>query len=190
MTLQPAPSAPAPTAVELLTLDGCRLVIGRYPAFAYNGEGGGGRSELSRSHEGDRQPLRFEPSGLRIPPLDRRRARFLGLPLPPGVAVTIEPVRLEGWLNRSTGHLQLHFQSRFQLRLGPRYRAPDLWIDTQLSTEAVVGRRHRACGQPLAADGTAVLVGVAGVASSGETWLDRFLGLPDEALAVLRCQVR
>jgi hypothetical protein len=30
---------------------------------------------------------------------------------------------------------------------------------------------------------------VATVAPSGETWLDRFLGLPDEALAVLRCQL-
>jgi hypothetical protein len=185
MTLQPVTSV-----VELLTLDGCRLAIGRYPAFAYNGEGGRGRSELGQSAAGERQMLQFEPSGLRIPPLDRRSARFLGLPLPPDVAVTIEPLRLEGWLSRSTGVVQLRFQSRFQLRLGPRYRAPDLWIDTQLSTEPVVGRRHRASGQPLAADGTAVLVGVAGVAPSGETWLDRFLGLPDEALAVLRCQFR
>lgn len=181
---------PLPTALELLTLEGCRLVIGRYPAFAYNGRGGGGRSEPSAAPVCHQQMLRFQVSRLRIPPLDGRSARFLGLPLPPGVAVAIQPVQLEGWLDRSAGTVQLRFQARFQLRLGPRYRAPDLWIDTQLSTGPVVGRRHRAHGQALAADGTAVLVGVADVAPSGEGWLDRVLGLPDEALAVLRCQLR
>jgi hypothetical protein len=34
-----------------------------------------------------------------------------------------------------------------------------------------------------------VLVGIATVAPSGEGWVDRFLQLPDEALAVLRCQL-
>jgi hypothetical protein len=34
-----------------------------------------------------------------------------------------------------------------------------------------------------------VLVGVAVVEPTGEAWLDRFLGLPDEALAVLRCRL-
>jgi hypothetical protein len=32
------------------------------------------------------------------------------------------------------------------------------------------------------------LVGVATIAPSGDPWLDRFLGLPDEALALLRCR--
>ena len=34
-----------------------------------------------------------------------------------------------------------------------------------------------------------MLVGVAQVKPCGEGWLDRFLGLPDEALAVLECQL-
>jgi hypothetical protein len=42
-------------------------------------------------------------------------------------------------------------------------------------------------GQPLGDDGGALLVGVAMVPPSGEPWLDHFLGLPDEALAMLRC---
>jgi hypothetical protein len=32
-------------------------------------------------------------------------------------------------------------------------------------------------------------VGVAKVPRCGAPWLDRFLGLPDEALAVLRCRL-
>jgi hypothetical protein len=34
-----------------------------------------------------------------------------------------------------------------------------------------------------------VLVGLAPIQPSGAGWLDRFLGLPDEALALLRCTV-
>jgi hypothetical protein len=44
-------------------------------------------------------------------------------------------------------------------------------------------------GVPLDQDGRGVLVGVAVVEPTGEGWLDRFLGLPDEALAVLRCRL-
>jgi len=35
-----------------------------------------------------------------------------------------------------------------------------------------------------------VLVGIATVEPTGEGWVDRFLGLPDEALAVLPCQLQ
>ena len=38
-------------------------------------------------------------------------------------------------------------------------------------------------------DGGALLVGVAMVPPSGDPWLDHFLGLPDEALAMLRCSM-
>ena len=41
---------------------------------------------------------------------------------------------------------------------------------------------------PLDGTGLAQLVGVATIAPSGDPWLDRFLGLPDEALALLRCR--
>jgi hypothetical protein len=34
-----------------------------------------------------------------------------------------------------------------------------------------------------------MLVGTALIEPTGEAWFDRFLGLPDEALAVLECQL-
>ena len=67
-------------------------------------------------------------------------------------------MRLEGNLNASSGAVHLHFRARFFFRVGRLYRAP------------------------------ALLVGVAQVPPSGEGWVDRFLGLPDEALALLRCR--
>jgi hypothetical protein len=44
-------------------------------------------------------------------------------------------------------------------------------------------------GTPLDGEGRGVLVGIATVPPTGEAWLDRFLQLPDEALAVLRCRL-
>ena len=70
-----------------------------------------------------------------------------------------------------------------------RSRAPDLLVSTLLTTAAVRGSRHQAVGQPLDDQGRGRLVGVATVVPTGEVWLDRFLGLPDEALAVLRCRL-
>lgn len=175
--------------LELITLEGCSLAIGRYPRFAYNARGGGGIARQLAGSSGDKH-LAFDPARLRIPALDWRSGRLLGLPLPPGVAVAIHPERLDGEMDSLTGRLRLRFQARFQLRLWPRYRAPDLWIDTELTTGSVRGQRHQATGQPLSASGGAVLVGLAPVAPSGEAWLDQCLGLPDEALAVLRCQLQ
>ena len=86
--------------------------------------------------------------------------------------------------------MQLRFRARFRFRIAGLYRAPDLLIDTLLSTGSAHGHRHRAVGQPMDADGTALLVGVASVPPCGDPWLDRLLGLPDEALAMLRCNFK
>jgi hypothetical protein len=134
------------------------------------------------------QPLHFDPAGLVIPSLSWRTGRFLGLPLPPGLEIRIVPLRLEGSFHAPSGALSLRFDARFRLSALGFYRAPDLIVATTLSTGAVQGRRHRGRGQPLNAAGRALLVGVAPIAPSGDPLLDRFLGLPDEALARLSCR--
>ncbi|WP_216916505.1 MULTISPECIES: hypothetical protein [unclassified Synechococcus] len=181
--------------LTLQTLAGCGLAIGAYPRFRYDARGGGGLGKLTAADPAGMGigpgtgSLCFDPAGLRIPPLDWRTTRFLGLPLPPGLAITIHPERLEGRIDGATGAMALHFQARFRFAIGSLYRAPDLIVATTLSTGPVQGRRHRASGQPLDGDGLALLVGVASIAPSGDPWLDRFLGLPDEALALLRCRL-
>ncbi|NQV11702.1 MAG: hypothetical protein HQ527_11155 [Cyanobacteria bacterium] len=169
-------------SLQLSTLAGCALVIAGYPRFRYNASGGGGLGRIG----GD--SLDFDPAGLTIPPLDWRSTRFLGLPLPPGLRIAIEPERLAGSLDAETGAVTLQFTARFLFTVGSLYRAPVLLVDTELTSGALTSRRHRRSGQALAADGTALLVGVATIEPCGEAWLDRFLGLPDEALAVLRCR--
>ncbi|MCP9796740.1 hypothetical protein [Cyanobium sp. Lug-B] len=175
--------------LTLQTQAGCGLAIGAYPRFRYDARGGGGLGVLAAPDPAGTGTLHFAPTGLSIPPLDGRSTRFLGLPLPPGLAITIHPERLEGRLDGATGAMALEFAARFRFAIGSLYRAPDLIVATTLVTGPVQGRRHRASGQPLDGDGRAVLVGVATIAPSGDRWLDRFLGLPDEALALLRCRL-
>ncbi len=175
--------------LTLQTLAGCGLAIGAYPRFRYDARGGGGLGALIAADPAGTSTLGFDPAGLRIPPLDWRTTRFLGLSLPPGLAITIHPERLEGRIDAATGAMALHFDARFRFSIGALYRAPDLIVATTLGTGPVQGRRHRASGQPLDGDGRALLVGVATIAPSGDPWLDRFLGLPDEALALLRCRL-
>lgn len=176
-------------ALQISTLRRCRLAIGRYPAFLYDAAGGGGQGWGSRTAG----PLNFPAASLSIPPLDSRSTRFLGLPLPPGLSISIEPDRLEGSWEPLSGELELVFSARFRFCIGPvgqpLYRAPDLQIDARLISGCAEGRRHRAQGRPLDPQGRARLVGIARVEPCGDPWLDRFLGLPDEALAMLECRI-
>jgi hypothetical protein len=174
--------------LQLLTQSGCGLLIGRYPRFHYNASGGGGKAALGPHDRAGWQPLSFDPDALTIPALSWRTTRFLGLPLPPGLRIAVHPERLEGRWQLATGALELQFHARFRFAFADLYQAPDLLVHTQLTTKAVQGQRHSAQGQPLDANGQALLVGVATVQPTGTAWLDRFLGLPDEALAQLRCR--
>jgi hypothetical protein len=173
----------------LHTLADCALVIGAYPRFRYDATGGRGLGRLGPVAANGAQALRFDPETLTIPPLDWRSTRFLGLPLPPPLSIRLQPEQLEGSLAPGSGALELRFRARFRFAIGSLYRAPDLLVATTLSTGSVRGRRHQASGQPLAGDGQALVVGVATIAPCGDPWLDRFLGLPEEALALLRCRL-
>lgn len=178
------------SALVLTTEANCALAIGPYPRFRYDARGGGGVSAVADTPADDWQALRFDPAALRIPALSARTTRFLGLPLPPGLRITIAPQRLEGHWQPSSGRVELTFEARFQLLVAERPVAPDLRVATRLTTEEARGRRHQVRGAPLDGEGLGVLVGLATVPATGEGWLDRFLQLPDEALAVLRCRLQ
>ncbi|SBO42224.1 hypothetical protein [Cyanobium sp. NIES-981] len=185
-------SAPTPPAVLRLTTGrGCGLAIGRYPRFRYDASGGGGTGSVPHGSAGPPgpRPVRFDPAALAIPDLSWRTTRVLGVPIPPGVRIAIEPLELAGQLDTATGAMELRFRARFHCSLFGRYRPGALQVDTLLSTGSVSGRRHRDAGMPVGPDGHAVLAGVAEVPASGDGVLDAFLGLPDDALAVLRCQI-
>ena len=173
---------------QLSTEAGCALAIGAFPRFSYDARGGGGIGRLGEVGERGR-PLEFSPRDLRIPPLSWRSTRLLGLPLPPGLTIAIEPLQLRGHLEPGSGALRLRFQARFHCSALGIYRPAALAIDAELGTGPVNSRRHSCRGTALDTGGQGLLVGVAHVPPSGDPWLDGFLGLPDEALAVLHCRL-
>lgn len=176
--------------VVLSTEAGCGLAIGRYPGFRYDARGGGGSGVSGAVDDDGRRSLLFESAGLVIPALSWRTTRLLGVPLPPGLAIAIAPQRLEGHWQPASGAVELAFEACFRFAVAGLYRAPDLRVATLLSTGLAEGRRHRVEGRRLDGEGRGVLVGIARVEPCGDPLLDRFLGLPDEALAVLRCRLR
>lgn len=188
-------------ALRLSTAPGCSLAINAYPRFRYNASGGGGTGVLLTTSAGGcaadrggdtRLACHFPPDELVIPPLNWRSTRLLGLPLPPGLEIRIEPQRLEGWLNPAEGELELHFSARFHFSAGP-YRPPHLQVDAVLRTGPCAPARHPRWGtlqgEPLDGAGRGLLVGVAAVPPCGDPWLDRWLGLPGETLAQLRVRL-
>lgn len=178
---------PSSGELQLSTSSGCGLAIAGYPHFRYDASGGGGLGRLQAADGTGRQELVFDPATLVIPPLCWRTTWVMGLPLPPGVEIRIEPEELAGHWDPASASLELRFRARFRCSVARLYQPAALQIETVLSSRSAAGQRHRASGQPLNTAGQAVLVGVASVPPSGDPWLDRFLGLPDEALAMLRC---
>ena len=104
--------------VQLTTLEACSLAIGAYPPFRYNARNGGGTGQLNTTSAKACQPLIFEPGTLQIPALNWRTTRFLGLPLPPGFNISIQPSQLSGFWHAQTGEVDLRFQAKFLFRLG------------------------------------------------------------------------
>ena len=184
---------PILACLHLITEAGCGLAIGPYPRFRYDARGGGGSAELEGAiqagWQADWQAINFRADQLSIPALSWRNTRVLGLPLPPGLTIAIEPEQLQGQWHPSSGEVQLEFRSRFYFSLAGVYQAPPLIVQTRLQTETAQGLRHHARGKRIGADGEALLVGIATVPPTGDGWLDRFLGLPDEALALLQCRL-
>lgn len=189
MPLKPTPE-PKAGQVAMRTLRDCQLAVSVYPTFSYDARGGGGVAETSKQGS-QRLELRFDPATLSIPDVGFRTARFLGLPLPPIFKIAIESRSLKGFLDRETGEVVLDFIAEFNFTTSffswVAYAAPPLLVTTRLTTGRAQGKRLSGTGTPIAADGHARLAGVALVPRTGDWFMDAFLRLPDETLAVMSC---
>tara|TARA_Y100001968_G_C19073028_1_gene579324 strand:+ start:105 stop:641 length:537 start_codon:yes stop_codon:yes gene_type:complete len=173
----------------LKSLEGCRLAIGSYPPFEYDAKGGGGKGTLLPSDQENILNLRFSSETFSIPPLTSRTTKFLSLPLPPGLKIEMSMDKLEGVIDKNSGEVLLRFESKFVFRIGSLFQFPDLLVKTSLQTGRVKGQIHEEEGLVLQKDGKARLVGVSMIPPTGNKVLDSFLGLPNEALAVLECEI-
>jgi len=176
--------------MQLKSLAGCRLKIGWYPPFDFNAYGGGGKGTLLKSNNDDIQYLSFSSKTFFIPPLTSRTTKFLSLPLPPYLKIEMSMDKLEGTINKSTGEVELKFESKFILSFGTIMKFPYLSVKSLLKTGKVKSRIHAGIGLPLQKNGKIKLVGIATIPRTGNKILDTFLGLPNEALAELQCEIK
>tara|TARA_Y100001968_G_C19196912_1_gene637985 strand:- start:256 stop:786 length:531 start_codon:yes stop_codon:yes gene_type:complete len=175
--------------MQLKSLDGCRLTIGYYPPFDYNATGGGGHGESLPSENNNVQYLSFSSKTFSIPPLTSLTTKFLWLPLPPGLKIDMSMDKLEGTIDKNSGELLLKFESRFILNIGAFFKFPELLVKTSLTTGEVKGKLHAGKGNVLQKNGKIKLVGISIIPQTGNKILDAFLGLPNEALAELQCEI-
>lgn len=175
--------------VMLSTLQDCSLAVSIYPTFSYDAAGGGGIGRIV-SKDGDIATVEFDASSLNIPAIDYKSTKVLGIPIPPPLCIRILPKALKGTVNMKTGEANLDFDASFQFDAGNLYHAAPLSVVTTLSTEGSSGKLLQGPGARLNGEGKARLAGVASVPKTGDLFLDGFLLLPSEALAVLSAELR
>tara|TARA_Y100001968_G_scaffold183133_1_gene167751 strand:+ start:21287 stop:21817 length:531 start_codon:yes stop_codon:yes gene_type:complete len=174
----------------LKSLKGCRLAIGSYPFFDYDATGGGGEISLPTSSKINLQYIRFEPETFSIPPLTFKTTKFLSFPLPPGLSIEMYMDKLEGTINKKSGEVLLNLEAKFIFRIGTIFTFPKLLVNTLLRTGSIQTNLYKEEGIALQDDGSATLIGVAIIPITGNKILDLFLGLPNEALAILKCKIK
>ncbi len=176
--------------MHLKSLKGCRLTIGSFPPFDYDAKGGGGKGTLRASERKNILHLSFSSETFSIPPLTSGTTKFLSLPLPPGLKIEMSMNKLEGTIDKNSGEILLRLDSRFVFSIGSIFKFPDLLVKTSLQTGRVKGQLHEEEGLVLQTNGQTKLVGVSTIPPTGNKLLDTFLGLPNEALAVLQCEIK
>ncbi len=176
--------------MQLRSLEGCRLRIGKYPPFTYNAKGGGGTATLLPSQRENLLHISFSSKTFAIPPLTSKTTKFLSLPLPPGLKIEMSMEKLEGTIDKNSGEVLLNFESKFVFSIGAAIKFPDLIVKSLLTTDKVKGKLHEAEGIILQKNCTTKLVGISVIPITNNKILNNFLGLPNEALAELKCEIK
>ena len=177
--------------MQLESLKGCKLRIGKYPYFVYDARGGGGYAEtnLKKRSQDSHLEVKFNPTNFSIPAINWRTTKFLYLPLPPGLEININVDKLEGFIEHSKGIISLQFESRFIFRIFNLYSFPELQIKTTLSSNFSKDKICQSSAESIQKDGKCTLIGASIIPATGNKLLDLFLGLPNDALAILHCKV-
>ncbi len=176
--------------MQLKSLKGCRLTIGSYPPFTYNANGGGGKATLLSDQNNNLLHVSFSPKTFSIPPLTSKTTRFLSLPLPPGLKITMSMDQLEGTIDQNSGEVLLQFESKFLFCIGDMIKFPELIVKTLLTTGNVKSKLHEGEGHTLQNNGSTKLVGISMIPKTSNQILNTFLDLPNEALAELQCEIK
>ncbi|GMH36999.1 hypothetical protein BSKO_04872 [Bryopsis sp. KO-2023] len=173
--------------VQLRVWEDSELAVSIYPHFTYNARGAGGFGTAEDLGNG-KAKVSFDPKGFDIPPLDYRSTKILGLPIPPPLRISIDMQELEGVVDMESGEANINFLSKFYFTAGSLYSAKPLVVQANLSTGKTDGVIFKAAGQALR-NGRGRLVGIARVPKTEDAFLDSFLMLPTDCLAILSAEL-
>lgn len=174
------PSTPPPpnaAPARMVVLPGSRLLISRFPPFAYDGKGSGGTGTALEVSPG-RYEVAFDGADLSIPPV-----RFI-----PGIdAIRVEILTngISGTVDTGTGDVDFAFDAVFQPVVGT-FRPSAISVVTDLTTGTSSGYFQTLTGDPMDRWGDVHLVGIAKVPKTGDLLVDWLLSLPTDAVADLR----
>ena len=98
--------------------------------------------------------------------------------------------QLAGTINKESGEVLLKFESKFLFSIGSMLEFPELKVKTLLTTGKVQGKLHQGKGEIIQNNGKTKLVGISTIPRTGNKIIDSFLGLPNEAIAELRCEIK
>ena len=135
-------------SVELQVKSDSSLGVSIYPDFAYDGRGG---SATGKCYDkgGGLYDIVFDPETIEIPSLCAKTTTLFQVPIPPPLAIRIEPKELCGTVDTNTGEVQLSFDSQFCFSIGKLYSAPPLRVNTVLTTQESVGKMRSGRGSRL-----------------------------------------
>ena len=85
--------------------------------------------------------------------------------------------------------VELEFSADFMFSIGSLYRAPPLAVETLLTTEVAKGHMRQGEGRRLDSHGSCKLVGVAPIVRVNDVFMNAFLTLPTECLAIMQTQL-
>lgn len=163
--------------------------ISRYPDFEYDAQGGSGFGTAEYCDSNGQILVSFDVAKLYIPPLTSGTTKFLGLPLPPLFRIDIEPLAFRGTIHQDSGKVDLEFKAKFWFSAGTFYKAPPLLVETVLTTEESEGRLRNGRGERMERDGKCKLVGVSTVDPIDDAFMNTFLRLPTECLAIMSATI-
>tara|TARA_Y100001968_G_scaffold282587_1_gene280656 strand:+ start:902 stop:1435 length:534 start_codon:yes stop_codon:yes gene_type:complete len=174
----------------LKSLKNCRLAIGNYPYFDYDASGGGGKASVIDNERGTSLLLKFHPNKFFIPPLNWKTTKILGLPMIPGIEINMILDKLEGILEPKNREIILAFEARFILKIFSTIEFPELIINTELKNGEITSKLYKIKGEKISENGKVKLGGIAIIPPTSNVFLNIFLGLPNEALAILECTIK
>ncbi|KAJ0843601.1 hypothetical protein HanRHA438_Chr15g0693081 [Helianthus annuus] len=85
--------------------------------------------------------------------------------------------------------VDLKFKAKFWFSMGSIYKAPPLLVETLLTSEESKGSLRSGSGRRLDEEGRCKLVGVATVEPIDDFFMNSFLDLPTECLAILNATI-